>query len=101
MLLNQGKTKINFDVNGFDTFTEEKQKDIKQSTSILLGLQLRELVENSFNTFCSFFQDIPMLDKLMDTYRETIEEKKRRAEMGDQEEEEEFYEEEEAQADPI
>ena len=63
-LLYENKQKIDFDVNDYDQFTDEKQRKITISTGILLGLQLRQIIENSFKEFNDFFMRIKMLSEL-------------------------------------
>ena len=73
MLMNYNTANIDFNKNGFDFLGEVEQRNLKKSCGLLMGLQLREIIENSFNEFTTFFLDVPRIGLLKKRFEGDVE----------------------------
>jgi len=46
---------INFDENGYEGLAKEYKRELKYAAGNLIGLQLREIIDQSVQTFSNFF----------------------------------------------
>lgn len=55
---------INLEENGYEGLAKEYKRELKYAAGNLMSLHLREMVQNSVETFCNFFDGFKTYEEL-------------------------------------